>query len=121
MDRSVFELLTSLKKLFLSYNLINSINEGDLNGLLSLQELNLDHNRIIKISSKSFEEVKNLKKLFLNNNLLYYLPKGVFDNLNISNLIAVDISEVFLFIYNSTSTDYLEYKTDMTDDSLKKF
>uniref|UniRef100_A0A914M054 Uncharacterized protein n=1 Tax=Meloidogyne incognita TaxID=6306 RepID=A0A914M054_MELIC len=93
LDRSVFELLTSLKKLFLSYNLINSINEGDLNGLLSLQELNLDHNKIIKISSKSFEEVKNLKKLFLNNNLLYYLPKGVFDNLNISNLIAVDISE----------------------------
>nr|CAD2190809.1 unnamed protein product [Meloidogyne enterolobii] len=93
LDRSVFELLTSLKKLFLSYNSINSINEGDLNGLFSLQELNLDHNKIIKISSKSFEEVKNLKKLFLNNNLLYYLPKGVFDNLDISNLISVDISE----------------------------
>jgi len=109
LDRSVFELLTSLKKLFLSYNLINSINEGDLNGLLSLQELNLDHNRIIKISSKSFEEVKNLKKLFLNNNLLYYLPKGVFDNLNISNLIAVDfLRYLCLCITNSTSTDYFE-------------
>uniref|UniRef100_A0A1I8BVJ3 LRRCT domain-containing protein n=1 Tax=Meloidogyne hapla TaxID=6305 RepID=A0A1I8BVJ3_MELHA len=93
LDRSLFELLNSLQKLFLSYNNINSINEGDLNGLFSLQELILDHNKIIKISSKSFEEIKNLKKLFLNNNLLYYLPKGIFNNLNISNLISVDISE----------------------------
>jgi Leucine-rich repeat (LRR) protein len=88
------EPLKSLRRLLLSYNEIVVINDEDLSGLIALQDLALDHNKISKMGRNSLQDLK-LKKLFLNNNNLYYLPRNIFDGLNPSDLQAVDISMVF--------------------------
>lgn len=57
--------LKKLRSLFLSRNNIATLDDGDINFLVTLRELSLDHNRLQKVCKKSkiFKKpVKNLDK-----------------------------------------------------------
>ncbi|KAI1729126.1 leucine rich repeat domain-containing protein [Ditylenchus destructor] len=90
--QSIFRSLHELQSLFLSANIITTVEDGDLNVLPKLRNLLLDHNAISRIGRSALKGLK-LTNLFLNNNKLYYLPEGVFDTLNVTEIKAVDLSD----------------------------
>ncbi|KAE9554564.1 hypothetical protein FO519_002203 [Halicephalobus sp. NKZ332] len=83
--------LRKLRNLYISGNKIQSINDEELTSLEELEELVLDHNRIEQVSKEAFRGLK-LKKIFLNSNSLFFLPEGIFDDLNIEELEMIDLS-----------------------------
>uniref|UniRef100_A0A915DDW2 Leucine-rich repeat-containing protein 15 n=1 Tax=Ditylenchus dipsaci TaxID=166011 RepID=A0A915DDW2_9BILA len=91
--QSILRPLQKLRNLFLSNNLIEIVENGDLNILTSLKSLSLDHNKITKIRRNALKGLGNLTSLFLNTNHLYYLPEGVFDSLNAEKMKSVDLSD----------------------------
>lgn len=60
----------------LSHNGVEITAENAFNGLISLESLSLDHNRISAVNV-SGESVKNLKDLALNNNMLTFVPEFI--------------------------------------------
>jgi Leucine-rich repeat (LRR) protein len=84
--------LKKLRVLSLARNKISNIEDGEINILLNLKELTLDHNRIEKINIGALKGLR-LTKFFINSNRLYYLPDGIFDTWHTDELEAVDLSD----------------------------
>lgn len=64
--------------------------EGNFSNLISLETLNLNHNRLKRIGENIFSDLKNLKKLNSSDNRLERLEANSFDGLE--NLIELDLS-----------------------------
>ena len=74
--------LTELGTVYLLYLAgIDSLKEGDFDGLVGLTELQLSGNGLTELPDGVFDNLSNLNYLVLNNNGLTELPDGVFDNL----------------------------------------
>ncbi|CAD5216785.1 unnamed protein product [Bursaphelenchus okinawaensis] len=84
--------LTNLKSLFLTWNQISVLKNGELNVIPSLEEVSMDHNKLGTIDKEALTGLQ-LKKLFLNGNELYYLPEGLFQGWNTENIYSVDLAE----------------------------
>ncbi|GAB5366454.1 hypothetical protein AAMO2058_001145100 [Amorphochlora amoebiformis] len=77
----VFDHLSRLEILDLSFNSLTSIPSGVRNAGKSLRELRLDGNYICILSPKAFEGLSNLKILTLGSNQLHTLAEGAFHGL----------------------------------------
>ncbi|XP_045449889.1 toll-like receptor 6 [Melitaea cinxia] len=82
--------LRSLSKLFLQNNAISTLEDGSLEGLISLQVLNLSSNFISSIPPDIFSDTKLLKQIVLSNNTINVLPPGLFRGLE--ELQVLDLS-----------------------------
>ena len=60
---------------------ITALNEGDFDGLSSLNGLVLQHSELTTLPERVFDDLTNLRWLRLNDNGLTELPSGVFSNL----------------------------------------
>uniref|UniRef100_T1GNJ4 Uncharacterized protein n=1 Tax=Megaselia scalaris TaxID=36166 RepID=T1GNJ4_MEGSC len=80
--------LTSLKSLKFTNNQLSNLEDLYLPG--SLEELSLEFNKILKITSKGVENLVNLKYLNLSYNHMYYFEDGVMEQL--SNIRKLDLS-----------------------------
>ncbi|XP_060535120.1 leucine-rich repeat-containing protein 49 isoform X2 [Cylas formicarius] len=87
--------LLELKVLNLAGNQIRSIGQKDLQGLVSLQELNLRRNRLKKILG--FQDTPNLSKLFISNNDIQSVEciSSIVKSQNIKE-ISVDNNPIYL-------------------------
>ena len=85
LNNSVFRELKALQVLYLAHNKITVISAGfpnrqssTWNGLLSLQELHLEDNKISHIGYHAFSGLPKLQKLLLYENSLTTLSKDIF-------------------------------------------
>ncbi|CAH8546504.1 unnamed protein product [Schistosoma bovis] len=69
------------EKLFIIGNNINTLDSGNLRGLIHLKTLVLSNNKIEHIEENAFSELTNLRRLKLNSNLLQTLPDNIFTSL----------------------------------------
>nr|CAD7423248.1 unnamed protein product [Timema monikensis] len=72
---------SSLEKLYLSYNNLNSINTHTFVDLSSLERLHLDDNRIIRVERRAFMNMDRLKHLDLRGNKIQSISDEAFQNL----------------------------------------
>ncbi|GAB5366457.1 hypothetical protein AAMO2058_001145200 [Amorphochlora amoebiformis] len=77
----VFDHLTRLEILDLSFNRLKNIKTGVLNACKSLREVRLNRNNICTLPPRAFEGLSNLKVLILVSNKLRTLAKDVFHGL----------------------------------------
>lgn len=75
---SIFD---TLKKLEVQENLIESISEGDFEGLRNLDSLILAHNKLKEIPANVFSHLKQLNSLELEGNSITYVHKEAFAGL----------------------------------------
>ncbi|XP_044763759.1 connectin-like [Coccinella septempunctata] len=96
------ENLVNLMVLIVSYNDLQILHSNSFkDGIWSLEELHLDHNKIEDISEDAFVYFPNLKTLKLNGNRLTNLKQGIFTVLN--RLESLDISNNFVTTFNAAS------------------
>ena len=69
---------------------LTSLQSDDLDGLIRLEELNLDHNQLAVLPKGVFDRLVRLRVLDLSHNQLATLPEGVFDDL--ARLRVLDLS-----------------------------
>lgn len=86
---NVFDQLTKLEMLDLSWNKITSIHENGFKGLDNLRTLKLNRNQLQKFKLHTFENVPLLEELLLNNNHIETIEDGT---LKLSNLKRLDLS-----------------------------
>ncbi|KAI4502108.1 hypothetical protein M0802_002790 [Mischocyttarus mexicanus] len=116
-DEFTFKNATSLKRLSLDQNDLNSL--PFLAPLNSLTDLSIAYNKIFKIMRTFFANQYNLKTLNLRGNLISLIEKDAFSNLIM--LEKLDLSENHLMtIYESwmkplKSLKYLNLKTNLFD------
>nr|CAD7393869.1 unnamed protein product [Timema cristinae] len=72
---------SSLEKLYLSYNNLNSINTHTFVDLSSLERLHLDDNRITRVERRAFMNMDRLKHLDLRGNKIQSISDEAFQNL----------------------------------------
>nr|CAD7567857.1 unnamed protein product [Timema californicum] len=72
---------SSLEKLYLSYNNLNSINTHTFVDLSSLERLHLDDNRITRVERRAFMNMDRLKHLDLRGNKIHSISDEAFQNL----------------------------------------
>lgn len=75
---NVFDRLTNLEVLDLSWNKITSIHENGFRGLGNLRTLKLNRNHIQKFKVHTFESVIHLEELVLSNNHIESIEDGTF-------------------------------------------
>ena len=87
-----YGIFTSLKRLYLSENLILRIRGNDFQNITNIQELRLSNNRLI--SFKPIQELASLTTFLLDNNNLVEIPtlKGTYKSLQTLNLHNNNIS-----------------------------
>ena len=73
--------LREITSLDLSNQSIETLKEGDFDGLVRLQTLDLSYNSLTALPSGVFDELYLLKTLRLNNNQLATVPADIFDEL----------------------------------------
>lgn len=97
--------LSSLKKFYLNFNSIVTIEKDSLNGLINLEKLSLKGNRIRVIEKDGFAHLEKLTQLDLRENELntFYVNWGKkLKNLKNLNVIANHISSIeLLYLENS--------------------
>ncbi|XP_055297469.1 leucine-rich repeat-containing protein 15-like [Sitodiplosis mosellana] len=86
---NVFDRLTKLEILDLSWNKITSIHENGFKGLSNLRTLKLNRNQLQRFKLHTFENVPLLEELLLNNNHIETIEDGV---LKLPNLKRLDLS-----------------------------
>lgn len=86
---NVFESLTKLEVLDLSWNKITSIHENGFKGLSHLRTLKLSRNQLQKFKLHTFEHVPLVEELLLNNNHIETIEDGT---LLLPNLKRLDLS-----------------------------
>lgn len=86
---NVFNGLSKLEVLNLSWNKMTSIHENGLNGLSNLRVLKLSRNQIQKFKVRTFEHVPLLEELLLNNNHIETIEDGT---LQLPHLKRLDLS-----------------------------
>ena len=86
---SVWDSLSSLERLYLTNNEINSIPSGCFNQLGSLNNLYLDHNNVSVLENDAFGKLGSLTNLYLNHNYIRIIGYGSFSGL--FNLTALDL------------------------------
>lgn len=86
---SVFDQMTKLEVLDLSWNKITSIHEQGFKGLGRLSTLRLNRNQIHKLKVHTFQHVPLLEELLLNNNHIETVDDGT---LRLSHLKHLDLS-----------------------------
>ena len=74
--------LSQITDLHLGKQGFTSLKAGDLEGLSSLQSLNLDDNRLAELPQDLFAGLANLEFLYLGDNQLRELPDGLFTGLS---------------------------------------
>lgn len=79
-ESNEFMHLTSLEEVSLRHNNLIYVSEQGFVGLRNLQVLNLSENYIGQLQVNHFTETPNLRILDLGNNSLTYLPKDIFKN-----------------------------------------
>lgn len=75
---NVFDGLSKLEMLDLSWNKITSIHENGFRGLRNLRTLKLSRNQLQKFKVHTFEYVPHLEELLLNNNHIATIEDGTF-------------------------------------------
>lgn len=75
---SIFD---TLKKLEVQENRIETVTEGDFEGLRNLDSLILAHNKMRKIPANVFSHLKQLNSLELEGNYITYIDKDAFSGL----------------------------------------
>ncbi len=73
--------LTSLKKLYISDNLLTELPENIFHGLNRLQRLELDNNQLIELPENIFHDLIQLNQLDLSHNQFITFPKNIFKSL----------------------------------------
>ena len=86
---TTFSTLKSLRSLSLSHNLLNKISKGI--SLPGLKKLFLSHNKIETLQEDSLKDFTGLETLSLRGNNIAFLDEKVFENLK--NLIKLDLAE----------------------------
>ena len=86
LDNNTFEYLINLNTLYLNNNKFDKIEKTMLNNLLNLRILNFISNYILEIGNNSFSAIINLKNLYLSKNKLKILNNKIFLNSKISEL-----------------------------------
>ncbi|GBP85498.1 Toll-like receptor 7 [Eumeta japonica] len=89
-EESEISTLKRLQELRLQHNNITEISGEALNGLISLRILNMSYNNIQSLQEGTFVSTKELREIYLNNNLLFELAKSVFHRLE--QLLVLDLS-----------------------------
>lgn len=74
-------ILDTLKKLEVQENRIETIKEGDFEGLRNLDSLILAHNHLKRIEANVFSHLKLLNSLELEGNSITYIDKDAFKGL----------------------------------------
>lgn len=75
---SIFD---TLKKLEIQENRIETIKEGDFEGLRNLDSLILAHNKLRQIPANVFSHLRQLNSLELEGNYITYIDKDAFSGL----------------------------------------
>ncbi len=88
-EQGDFTGLSNLEKLFLHNNGLNSIEKDDFTGLINLQQLDLEYNQLTSIKKDDFEKLPNLLWLGLGINPLSSIESGTFAGA--SNLRFLDL------------------------------
>jgi Leucine-rich repeat (LRR) protein len=83
-QNEIFKDLFMLESLYLSYNMIETIEAEAFESLRKLKELALINNILASLPNGLFKNNKNLNKINLENNHLKYIPANLFDDLTIS-------------------------------------
>lgn len=86
---NVFDRLTKLEVLDLSWNKITSIHENGFKGLNNLRTLKLSRNQLQRFKMHTFDSVPLLEELLLNNNHIESIEDGT---LQLPNLKRLDLS-----------------------------
>ncbi|XP_073955601.1 toll-like receptor Tollo [Choristoneura fumiferana] len=86
--------LRSLSKLFLQNNVISTLEDNALEGLLSLQVFNLSSNFLNDVPPDLFLETKSMKEIYFSNNTMNVLPPALFNGLE--HLQILDLSRNLL-------------------------
>lgn len=105
-----------LRKLYLDFNLIPSLEQNGFMHLTSLEQLTLQQNKILYVHKKAFFGLQNLQILDLSKNLISQLHMGQFSNmpkLRILNLSKNDINYLPKDIFSNTLLEML----DLSDNS----
>jgi len=79
--QKALQIFDTLKKLEVQENRIETIREGDFEGLRNLDSLILAHNRIKQIPAGVFSHLKQLNSLELEGNSITYIDKEAFAGL----------------------------------------
>lgn len=85
-----FNYLSNLEFLWMSFNMLSSVNADSFRGLYSLEELRLDGNSLTSFPWESLMDVPGLRLLDLHNNQLSCVPPEA--TLYIKNLTYLDLS-----------------------------
>ena len=80
-EADIFNELTGISQLYLSWNEIEMLPDGIFDHLTTLQHLDLRGLGLCKIQIGIFDKLQNLQRLELNDNKLITIPKQFFDNL----------------------------------------
>lgn len=112
---NVFDRLTNLEVLDLSWNKITSIHENGFKGLSNLRTLKLNRNQLQRFKLHTFKNVPALEELLLNNNHIEIIEDGT---LTLPNLKRLDLShnkltELSNFIFKDCKQlEYLDLRSN---------
>ena len=73
--------MSNLRTLSIHLNSIEFVDEDALSSLLLLESIDLSHNKIIRLASRTFQRTPNVKSIDLSNNHLHSVSDGLFANL----------------------------------------
>merc|ERR1711892_1224097 len=83
-----FQLLSTLVILNLARNNIREINDEGFAGLLRVEEMHLEDNKLVTVPTSALSESVNLKKLFIGKNLFQEISGNAFlKNINLDTII----------------------------------
>jgi hypothetical protein len=100
--------LTSALRLFVNDNQITSIENGDFEGLINLEELFLGTNQITRIERGSFKGLTNLRWLALNGNQITSFENGAFEGLGNLETLYLQGNQVIELNLNGATFENLE-------------
>lgn len=81
LDANIFDELTGITQLYLSWNDIATLPNGVFDQLSTLQHLDLRGSGLTRLQIGIFDKLHNLQRLELNDNKLTKIPDNFFDNL----------------------------------------
>lgn len=105
------ESIALLRRLFLDYNIIESLEHNNFLHLTTLEQLTLHHNALTYIHKKAFHGLQNLQILDLSNNLITHLHLGQFSampKLRILNLSSNNIKYLPKGIFSNTLLEMID-------------
>lgn len=105
--------LPVLETLFLGYNLITSLDNGQFVGLTSLSLLDLEYNELVLLGSSYTENVPTITTLNLYGNSLLYIEPDAMDHLTTLQLLEFGANDL-----ERIPTEALQGLTDIRDISL---